>query len=96
MNNIISWNIPNRLDYQSYQKKQDSIFKLWDLIYENDAITSIFSNRLVETEDSFSIFFEQIKSKLETLYGRYDDDYITECGLAIQMALLHKHLYLIL
>lgn len=85
MNNIISWNIPNRLDYQSYQKKQDSIFKLWDLIYENDAITSIFSNRLVETEDSFSIFFEQIKSKLETLYGRYDDDYITECGLAIQI-----------
>ncbi|MDP4545792.1 hypothetical protein Q8P09_11975 [Psychrobacter faecalis] len=85
MNNILSWNTPNRLDYRSYQKKQDSIFKLWDLIYDNNAINSIFSDTLVEKEDSFSIFFEQIKSKLETLYGRYDDDYITECGLAIQI-----------
>ena len=85
MKNTISWNTRNRLDYKNYQKKQDSIFQLWDLIHENEVITSISSNKLLETEDSFSIIFEQIKSKLKTLYGRYDDDYITECGLAIHI-----------
>ncbi|WP_201591399.1 hypothetical protein [Psychrobacter fozii] len=70
---------------KDYQRKQDDIFKLWSSISSNRDLYQIGTSTTEVTEKHVSDLYKHMQGDLKKIYGQYDDDYITECGLAIQI-----------
>lgn len=85
MSNKISWTDKNHNKQEDYIEIEDDIFKIWDFISENHKLSLVEVDKVDDTQELVNNFLEDIKKKLERLYGRYTDDLITTCGLAVQI-----------
>ncbi|MGE6407324.1 MULTISPECIES: hypothetical protein [unclassified Psychrobacter] len=85
MNTNISWNTPKFDNYKTYESIQKDVFELWDLISVNDRLPLDNLDEPKEVEQTVNNLLGEVRSKFEKLQGNYDDDYKTECGLAIQI-----------
>lgn len=85
MSNTVSWNNLNPNNLEKYKSIENDVFKIWDLISENSVLPLLEVDEIENIQELVNNFLEDVKKKLERLYGRYTDELITTCGLAIQI-----------
>lgn len=86
MNNEISWDVPHHNNYNSYITKQNKIFNLWENIFTSKELSdALHSESPIITEETLQVLSDNATNQIEKFYGSNGDEFIEECGIAIQL-----------